>query len=216
MSLTATIEGDGPKSGYRWHDVRFIGALSGRYALPDRRSSTDDKIPVYACRLCSISTRLLVAVGPVIGKEGELVSAHFDEFGIIRGRITRRLASGFVTDIIATDIERDKLGAKIEWQKKRVLSQVPDKREHKRFLPRDPRSMIVTADGTRIPCFIIDVSQSGVAVSAHFWPEIGTPMAVGKLVGRVVRYLDVGFAVEFIQLVPQVEDLEGLLLPPTE
>jgi hypothetical protein len=212
VSLVAAAGNEESKSSYRWHDVRFIGALAGRYALPERRNSDDEKIPVYACRLCSISTRMLVAVGPVVGKEGELVSCHFDEFGLIRGRVTRKLPSGFVTDIIMSDAERDKLGAKIEWQKKRVHAQVPDKREHKRFQPRDPRSVIVTADGTRIPCFIIDVSQSGVAVSAHFWPEVGTPIAVGRLVGRVVRYLEVGFAMQFIE-VQSADEVEMLLQP---
>jgi hypothetical protein len=141
-----------------------------------------------------------------------MVSAHFDEFGIVRGRIKRTLPSGFVTEIRMTDGERDKLGAKIEWQKKRVHAQLPDKREHKRFQPRDPRSVMVLCDGTRMPCFIIDVSQSGVAVSAHIWPEIGTPMAVGRLVGRVVRHLDVGFALQFMQ-VQDLDDLEALLQP---
>lgn len=212
MSLIVDNEQDS-KTAYRWHDVRFIGALIGRYALPDRRQPADGKLPVYACRLCSISTRVLVVVGPVVGKEGEMVSSHFDEFGIVRGRIQRRLPSGFVTDIIMPEAERDKLGAKIEWQKKRVHAQLPDKREYKRFQPRDPRSTITLADGSTMACFIIDISQSGVAVSAHFWPEIGTPMAVGRAVGRVVRYLDVGFALQFIQ-VQKLDELEALLQPP--
>ncbi|HEX9595407.1 MAG TPA: hypothetical protein VF982_00890 [Anaerolineales bacterium] len=38
-----------------------------------------------------------------------------------------------------------------------------------------------------------------IAVSAEIWPGLGTPMAVGKLVGRVVRYLDVGFALQYVQ-----------------
>ena len=213
MSLTATMPEDGQKSSYDWHDVRFIGALAGRYALPDRRKAVDDKMPVYACRLCSISTRMLVAVGPVVGREGETISAHFEEFGILRGRITRRLPSGFVTVILLSDSERNKLGAKIEWHKKHVHAQVPDKREHRRIQPRDPRSVLTLSDGTSVPCFIIDISQSGAAISAHFWPEIGTPMAVGRLVGRVVRYLEVGFALQFIE-VQKTDDLESLILPP--
>ncbi|UYO00293.1 MAG: PilZ domain-containing protein [Devosia sp.] len=213
MALIAESDELAHGSAYRWHDVRFIGAIAGRYALPESRNNAEEKVPVYACRLCSISTRLLVAVGPVVGKEGELVATHFDEFGILRGRITRRLPSGFVLDLQLNEAERDKLGAKIEWQKKHVHAQVPDKREHRRILPREPRSTITLGDGTRIPCFVIDVSQSGVAVSAPISPEVGTPMAVGRVVGRVVRYLDVGFALQFIQL-QAPEGLETILLPP--
>ena len=138
MSLSAALVDESLRASSSLSDVRFIGALAGRYALPDRRSTPDEKLPVYACRLCSISTRMLVAVGPVVGKEGETVASHFNEFGILRGRITRRLASGFVADIQLTDGEREKLAAKIDWQKRHVHAQVPDKREHRRILPRDP------------------------------------------------------------------------------
>ena len=201
------------RSHFDWHDVRFIGAVAGRYALPERRSGEDGKVSVYACRLCSISTRVAVVVGPVIGREGEIVTAHFDEFGILRGKINRKLPSGFVLDLLLNDADRNKLGGKIIWQKKRVHDQVPDKREHKRILPRDPRTLLTLADGTQVPCFVIDISQYGIAVSADIWPSIGTPMAIGKLVGRVVRHLDVGFALQFVQL-QDLSQLESLMAPP--
>lgn len=211
-----SVDGDSApsRSQYDWHDIRFIGAKAGRYALPDRGASTDGKVAVYACRLCSISTRMAVIVGPVIGKEGETITAHFDDFGILRGKICRRLPSGFAMRLTMSDTDRDKLGGKIAWQKKNVHEQVPDKREHKRILPRDPRTVLTLADGTQMPCFVIDVSQSGIAVSAEIWPGLGTPMAVGKLVGRVVRYLDVGFALQFIQL-QELSQLEILMAPPS-
>jgi hypothetical protein len=212
VSSALFAEAPTSRSQYEWHDVRFIGAAGGRYVMPERREGSE-KLPVYACRLCSISTRLAVIIGPVVGNLNELVTAHFEAFGMVRGRVARKLPSGFVLDLILNDDERDKLGAKIVWQRKRVYEQVPDKREHKRIMPRDPRTVITLGDGTRIPCFVIDISASGVAVSANIWPEIGTPMAVGKLVGRVVRYLDVGFALQFIQLQP-FEDIETLMAPP--
>ena len=213
MFQSADGESSPSRSPFNWHDVRFIGAVAGRYALPDRRRGENDKVAVYACRLCSISTRLAVVVGPVIGKPDEIVTAHFDEFGILRGKVSRKLPSGFVMDLLLSDAERSKLGGKIIWQKKRVHEQVQDKREHKRIPPRDPRTVLTLADGTQIPCFVIDISQSGAAVSADIWPSLGTPMAVGKLVGRVVRYLEVGFALQFIQ--PQeLDQLEILMAPP--
>ncbi|SEQ38890.1 PilZ domain-containing protein [Devosia sp. YR412] len=202
-----------PRAQFDRHDVRFIGVVSGRYALPARRSGVDGKVAIYACRLCSISTRLAVVVGPVVGAVGEVVTAHFDEFGILRGKITRKLPSGFVLELILTEPERNKLGAKVVWMKRHVHGQVPDKREHKRILPRDPRTILTLADGTQLPCFVIDISQSGIAVSAELWPGLGTPMAVGKLVGRVVRHLDTGFALQFIQ-VHDFATLEVLMAPP--
>lgn len=85
MSLTTAIEDESQGGTSRFHDVRIIGALAGRYALPDRRPGDGSKLPVYACRLCDISTPLLVAVGPVVGKDGETVSSHFSGLGMLGG-----------------------------------------------------------------------------------------------------------------------------------
>lgn len=197
-------------------DVRFIGAIAGRYALSGRRGGQDDdKVPIYACRLSSISTQTAIVVAPVLGRRGETVTAHFDELGMLRATITRPLDSGFAMDLVMNDAERDKLAARILWQKKRVHGQMPDRREFKRVLARDPRTLLTLQNGTQMPCFIIDMSRSGVGVSAHYWPELGTVLAVGKLVGRVVRYLDVGFAIQFIQL-QELDGLDAALAPPVE
>jgi hypothetical protein len=197
-------------------DVRFIGAIAGRYALSERRQGgSDSQVPIYACRLCSISTTMAVVVAPVVGREGEAVTAHFDELGIVRAKVTRRLQSGFAMELVMGEPEREKLAAKIVWQKKRVHGQVPDRREFKRIIPRDPRTKLTLHDGTQLTCFVIDMSRSGVAVSAQYWPELGTALAVGKVVGRVVRYLDVGFAIQFIQL-QNLDELDALLMPPAE
>jgi hypothetical protein len=214
MSVSVDYGELSPRTNYDWHDVRFIGAVGGRYALSDRKRPGDSKAPVYACRLCSVSTRTAVVVGPVVGEEGEVVTAHFDAFGILRGRINRQLPSGFVMDLMVNTAAREKLGRKIVWHKKRVYDQVEDRREHKRIQLRDPRTIITLGDGTRIPCFVIDVSKSGIALSAQTSPGIGTPLAVGKLVGRVVRYLDVGFAVKFLEL-QELEEIESLIVPPS-
>ena len=212
MSLSVDCGAGSPRSEYDWHDVRFIGAVAGRYALVDRKQGGIKKAPVYACRLCSVSTRVAVVVGPVVGKEGELVTAHFDAFGILRGRISRQLPSGFVLELTLNSDGRDKLGRKIVWHRKRIYEQVEDRREHKRIQLRDPRTVITLGDGSQIPCFVIDVSQSGIALSAQTQPPIGTPLAVGKLVGRVVRYLEIGFAVKFLAL-QDLEVVEALIVP---
>jgi hypothetical protein len=155
---------------------------------------------------------MAVIVAPVLGSVGGGVTAHFDVFGILRGKVIRRLNSGFAIDIDLDEDGRSKLAAKIYWYKRRVLEQVSDRREHKRFPPRDPRSTLTFGDGSVMVCFIIDYSRSGVAISAEVTPEIGTPVAVGRIVGRVVRYLDVGFAIRFVEL-QELELVEARLAP---
>ena len=190
----------------RHDDVRYIGALTGCYTLAERRETAQDAVPVYACRLCSISPVQAVIVAPVIAQQAEPVSMHFQDFGVLRGPVVRPTRTGFVLDLELDEAERAKLAAKIRWKKNSGRSQLVDKREFKRVLPRHPRTVMTMADGSMTPCFVIDISQSGAAVSSSILPAKGTPLAIGGLLGRVVRRLDVGFAVEFIAVQP----LEGL------
>jgi hypothetical protein len=67
------------------------------------------------------------------------------------------------------------------------------------------------ADGTVHSCFIIDMSVSGVAVSAQLQPPIGMPLAIGACIGRVVRLLPDGFAVKFVETQNRL-DLNRLLV----
>jgi hypothetical protein len=66
------------------------------------------------------------------------------------------------------------------------------------------------ADGSLLPCEIIDYSISGVAVEVDFEAELGTVLKVGKIIGRVVRQFAGGFAVEFANIQPD-QVVEGLL-----
>lgn len=187
-------------------DVRFVGALSGCYTLASRRKTAGGHAQVFACRAISISATEALLVAPVRGAQGELLTARFDEIGILKGRVGRLLADGFAMSIATTEGERTKLVARIAWLKKRAMHAVADHRLHKRYLPHDPRSVILFADNRTLGCSILDLSRSGVAVSADIVPDIGTPIAVGTLVGHVVRGFESGFAVEFAN----VQDAEGL------
>ncbi len=143
---------------------------------------------------------------PVTGDIGGRVIAHCDVFGKLDGAVTRVLDRGFVARITASDSERRKLAARIEGYEKIKNYDILDRRIHKRIIPIDPRSTLLLGDGKRMECFVIDISTSGAAVSADTQPEIGTPLAVGAVVGRVVRHFDDGFAVQFVQ----EQDIDGL------
>lgn len=199
----------------RRQDVRFIGAVSGRYTLPDRKISDPSDVEVYACRLCSISPQSAVVVAPVRVEAGETVAACFDDFGIIRAKATRQLPTGFAMNLLLDDGERAKLAAQIKWRKRQAISREPDKREYPRIQPQDPFTMLTLPDGSHVPCFVIDIFQSGTAVSAAVLPGRGTPVAVGSLIGRVIRQLDVGFAVQFTEI-HELKSLDHMLAPPAK
>ena len=192
-------------------DVRFIGPVMGRYTLESRVRLSG--VQIFAVRLQSISSTTLVASAPVTGRIGETVTAHFVPFGNVRGRVTRHIDGGFIVDIEGDQERRRKLAKRIEWYKKRLFAGISDKREHKRFMPREPKSAVVLHDGTVLPCLVIDLSSSGAAISVDYTPEVGEPLAVGKVVCRVVRRLEVGFAVQFLTPIGRDEVEETVRAP---
>jgi hypothetical protein len=194
-------------------DVRFIGPVMGRYTLESRSRLTG--VQIFAARLQSISPFTMVASAPVTGSVGEQMTAHYVPFGNVRGKVARHIDGGFVVNIEGDDELRRKLAARIEWYKKKTFSGVTDKREHKRFMPREPKSAVVLSDGTVLPCLVIDVSSSGAAISVDHQPILGEPLAVGKAVARVIRKLDVGFAVQFVTPLDR-ETVEEVLRAPDE
>jgi hypothetical protein len=192
-------------------DIRFIGPVVGRYVLESRLHLPG--VRVFACRLQSISPFQMIVSVPVPGSVDENVTASFEPFGRLRTRIVRQFEGGFAAEIGGDRDDRGKLASRIEWYKKRTFTGLTDKRRHRRYMPREPRSAIVLADGDVLPCLVIDMSASGVAVSADHDPAPGEPLAVGRMVGRVVRRLDVGFAVQFIEP-SEIEIVEEMLRAP--
>ena len=186
-------------------EPRITLSIPAQYSLANR-SDANGKRRQFACRIVNISSRAATLFIPVNGAIGERVVTHSDEFGTLAGKIVRVLDRGFVMTIITSDEERERLARKIEGYEKIKNHDLADRRNHKRVIPKDPRSTLVFGDDSHLECFIIDVSTSGVAVSADITPKIGTPLAVGALVGRVVRHFSSGFAVQFIQL----QNIDGL------
>lgn len=150
---------------------------------------------------------------PIPGPVGERVIANFHELGKLEGQIIRLNDDGFVMSLVLGADQRERLAAKILWLEMRKHLNLPDDRRHKRFIPKTPHSRVMLADGRVFDCFVIDMSASGVAVSADIEPNIGDVLAIGKVIGRVVRIFGEGFAVRFIEL-QNPDALEHLVLRP--
>ncbi|MEQ1901999.1 MAG: PilZ domain-containing protein [Devosia sp.] len=180
-------------------NVTYIGDLAGRYTLSSREESTDGRVKVFACRARSISPQRAFLFAPVPGGVGERLALRFDELGILRANISRALDDGFVAEIDPNWVDIATLASRIDYLKQKRFKALADLRTHKRWVPRQSKSMLVLSGGRKLECFVIDVSASGVAVSADIVVEAGTPVAVGAILGRVVRSLELGFAVQFVQ-----------------
>ena len=190
-------------------ETRFMGDLLGSYVLASR-ALTPDGQKVFACRARSISAREVVLHAPVVGAPGEKLNLAFQELGKLRAVVTRKFEDGFVAEFELDDAEAMSLDARISWLKRRSLRVVEDRREHKRVLPFEPYAMVVLGHGRTVDCMIIDMSRSGVAVSADVLLPPGALIAVGSVPGHVVRHFETGFAVHFVEL-QDLESLEGRL-----
>jgi hypothetical protein len=206
--LVLDLKDDGPVD--RRDDRSTFVSLAGRYSLADS-TKTQSEPRQFACRVVNISTSEMALAAPVAGKRGVRVIADIEQLGRLTGPIIRVFKLGFAMSIEANDQERDVLSSKIDWIERNKDFEIADNRTHGRFIPRRPHSLLILADGSVIPCFVIDISVSGAGVSADIMPKIGTVLAVGKVVGRVVRHFSGGFAVHFAEMQDRKE-VEALVI----
>jgi len=164
----------------------------GRYMLPDRRE--------YPCQVANMSPGGMALIAPVAGEPGERVIAYVDHLGRLEGKIARQFENGFAMTIAATTRKRDKLAAQLTWLANRHILSLPEDRRHGRITPRNPAGRLILANGVNIAVRVIDISESGAAISTTERPEIGSPVTIGKIPGRVVRHLEEGIAIEFTRL----------------
>jgi len=179
-------------------DISIVVNIPGRYSLSSRRDSSGER-RVYACRAVSLSPSSITLIAPVVSKIGERVIAQIQHLGKLHGPICRLLEQGFVMRVAANREERSRLAARIAWLDSHKNHDLQDRRTDERTAPANPHSKLILADGSIETCFVIDLSVSGAAVSADTVPGIGTVLAVGSVVGRVVRHFSGGFAVHFVE-----------------
>ena len=185
-------------------------SVDGSYTLPNWYDP-QGKLRTFACRTTRVSPFRMIVDVPVVGKIGDRLTSYFRDFGTFEGSISDTMRGSFLLELEMTQARREKLSDMLTWlAKKQKDSKIIDVRKHARIVPPHPHSILTLADGSIHPCFIIDASASGVAVSAAVQPPVGMPLAVGACVGRVVRLLPDGIAVKFIE--PQnVRDLDRLI-----
>ncbi len=181
-----------PLSQERRRFQRVRVNLLGRYMLADRRE--------FPCQVTDMSPGGMALIAPVSGQPGERVIAYVDHVGRLEGLIARQFPNGFAMTVSATTRKRDKLAAQLTWLANRHILGLPEDRRHGRITPRNPAARLILPNGVNVACRVIDISESGAAISSDQRPDIGAPVTIGKTAGRVVRHLEDGFAVEFMRL----------------
>ena len=193
---------------------RAVNVSVGGYYTLSNWYDPQGRPRTFACRTSRVSPFRMMVDVPVVGKVGDRITSYFGDFGPLDGEVSDTMAGGFLLELAMTRPMRERLASKLTWlESKQKDPAIRDARAHARIIPAKPHSTLTFADGATASCFVIDMSSSGVAVSAEMQPQVGMPLAVGACVGRVVRLLHNGFAVEFVE--PQNRnELDRLITRP--
>jgi hypothetical protein len=174
-------------------------AVGGHYTLA-KWLDPQGKPRRFACRTRRVSPFRMIVDVPVVGRLGDAITSYFGDFGKLEGVISDTLVGSFLLELAMTPAMRENFANKLIWlEKKQKNPGIPNLRKDARIIPASPHSTLIFSDGSTQDCFVIDMSSSGIAVSADVQPKIGMPLAVGVCVGRVVRLLPHGFAVKFVE-----------------
>jgi hypothetical protein len=165
-------------------------ALLGRYMLSDRRE--------YPCQTVDMSPGGVRLTCAVVGELGERVVLYLEHIGRIEGIIARHCADGFAVQLNATLRKRDKLASQLTWLANREMLGLPEGRSHERLVPTQTAVLLRIEGGREIPARLIDISMSGVAIACPFALPLGAAVTVGSTPGRLVRYFEGGFGVQFL------------------
>jgi hypothetical protein len=166
--------------------------LFGRFMLPDMSE--------HACQVNNITLdgANFITSQPV--PSGLSLVAYLEEVGRIEATSAEPIDGGFRVTFALTGARRDRFETRLKWLVQKETGQSAEDRRHTRFEPREKQSQITMPDGREYVCEVVDISLSGAAVKVDVMPSLGTYILLGKMRGRVVRYLETGIAIEFVKL----------------
>ncbi|EIZ82272.1 type IV pilus assembly PilZ [Methylobacterium sp. GXF4] len=165
-------------------------AVLGRYMLADRRE--------YPCQTEDMSPGGVRLTCAVVGEIGERVVLYLEHIGRIEGVIARHSAGGFAVQLNATPRKRDKIASQLTWLANREILGLPEGRSHERLVPTHTAVTLRVESGREIQARLIDISMSGVAIASSATLPLGAAVTVGSTPGRLVRYFEGGFGVQFL------------------
>ena len=206
MTALAMIIEHEPRAEERRRHSRVKVRLPGQFMRENRQ-----EFPCITIDM-SLGGVSLAADEPV--ELAERIVAYLDHVGRVEGRVVREFPGGFAIAMKLPSLKRDRLADQLTWLTNRQELGMPEDRRHERIRPRRSRTTLILPTGREVMASIVDVSQSGVAVSlaSPVAPPVGTPVTVGTTKGHVVRLFPNGLAVEFTRMIPQSDFGEDITL----
>ena len=181
------------------NDGQLTGLMFGRFMLPD--------LSEHPCQVTELTAFGATFVTPRVPPEGQAVVAYLEDVGRVEAVTGPAKPGGFAVTFSLKGPRLERLQQRIEWLKQRKDGDASNNRRHARYEPNEKASQITLPDGRVYNCEVLDISVSGAGIKTDVVPSVGTYLMLGKMRGRVVRYLDQGVAIEF------VKQIDGLQLP---
>jgi hypothetical protein len=149
------------------------------------------------CRTLDVSPGDARIACPAAPDQGDALVLYLHRLGRVEARVVRRLSEGvFAVTFSATAHKREKLVESLT-----VLLNPSCPVDEERRQPRSAgggASIAELEDGSKLHCEIVDFSLTGLALkTTHARPLLGEWVRVGGQYGRVSRYFDSGFAIDF-------------------
>jgi hypothetical protein len=170
--------------------------LFGRFMLPDASE--------HPCQVTQLTPEGAVFLTGIAAPAGLAIVAYIDEIGRLEAVAGEAVEGGFAVTFQISGARRERIESRIRTLRDLSPDDDDDEIRHRRHPRQETHtsaSHITLPDGRVYPCEVVDVSVSGAAVRTEVIPALGTSILLGKMRGRVVRYLDSGVAIEFTRQV---------------
>jgi hypothetical protein len=167
-----------------------LGIIFGRFMLPDMTE--------HPCQVVDVTLEGATFMSNHVPPIGQPLVAYLEEIGRVEVVSSAEVQGGFRVDYTLQGPRLERLQQRINLLRSKD-GEASDSRRHARYEPTEKVSQISLPDGRVYNCEVLDISISGAAIKTEVMPSVGTFLMLGKMRGRVVRYIDQGVAIEFVK-----------------
>jgi hypothetical protein len=164
--------------------------LFGRFMLPDQTE--------HACSVVGIDVTGAEFRSSCLPPYGQTLIAYLEQIGRIECVAQEATPDGFRVEFVLTGARKERFLTRQKWLISKTTEQVQEERLYNRRQMDGAQSRITLLDGRSYPCEIVDISVTGAAVAIAVLPAIGSKVYLGKMQGKIVRYVETGIALQFM------------------
>ena len=164
--------------------------MTGRFMLPDTSE--------HPCKVSQLTVDSAFFTTQSPPPPGLPIVAYIDGIGRIVGTSGPSASDGFSVNFTMTGSRRDRFASRLDSLHGKEAAPEASLRRSVRYQV-NTSSQLGLPDGRMYACEVLDISLTGAAIKTDVMPSLGTCVVIGKMRGRIVRYTDMGIAIEFVK-----------------